>query len=104
MAFDLGTSKSDVPAGIVIDKQGRIVVSGTATASDTESELAIMRVTPSGQLDSSFAAAGKRTIKVGDVATAASGLRIDKVGRIVVAATVRSSNSGNEFALIRLLG
>lgn len=104
MAFDLGTSKSDVPAGIVIDKQGRIVVSGTATASDTESELAIMRVTPSGQLDSSFAAAGKRTIKVGDVATAASGLRIDKLGRILVAATVRSSNSGNEFALIRLLG
>lgn len=103
-AFDLGTSKSDVAAGIAIDKQGRVVVSGTAKSSDAESALAIMRVMPTGQLDSSFAVAGKRTIKVGDIASAASGLRIDKLGRIVVAATVVSSNSGNEFALMRLLG
>lgn len=104
VAFDLGPSKNDVAAGIAIDKQGRLVVSGTAKSSDMESELAIMRVMPTGQLDSSFAVGGKRTVKVGDIASAASGLRIDKLGRIVVAATVSPSNSGNEFALVRLLG
>lgn len=101
MAFDLGTSKGDVPAGMAIDAQGRLVVSGTARLTDTQAELAVMRVLPSGVLDSAFASGGKRTVKIGDEAVAISGLRIDKQGRILVAAT---TNEPIQYALVRLLG
>lgn len=110
IAFDQGGGNYDAAHAVTIDGSGRIVVVGEAERSATnDSDYAIARLLPSGQLDASFGinSSGKRLITFNlsansptDVAT---GVAVDTSGRIVIAGTVRDTGIGlKRIGLVRL--
>jgi len=94
----------NVAGGVTFDIQGRIVVGGTRTNA-TGSVFAVARLLPSGALDTSFNASGKRFVDFGvgngtNAIGAAVAVQDDK--KIVVAGT-RVGAGGTDFAAARLL-
>jgi uncharacterized delta-60 repeat protein len=97
---------------IAIAGDGRIVVGGRVSywsnaQSATQDMFALARYEPSGMLDASFGAGGKRTYNAGAATWPAtnhesiSGLAIDASGRIVAAGTFSAQNVSPRFALLR---
>jgi len=67
IAFDVGVGTwVDVPADLLIDAQGRIVVVGTAGIASNLARGAMARVLPDGALDPAFGTNGKATFDFGD--------------------------------------
>jgi uncharacterized delta-60 repeat protein len=65
VAFDLSasTNKNDAAVSVFIDDQGRIIVAGNADAGPVgNTDFAIARLLPNGQLDADFSADGRATV------------------------------------------
>ena len=78
--FDLGGPLIELPVAIQEDAQGRIIVTGFGSISDTAYSTQMVRLSPGGQLDPSFGNGGKLVVStagpgevdLGDQGTAAS--------------------------------
>ncbi len=93
--------KTEAPASIAIQKDGKIVVAGTASH-DTNSDgvFAIARYNIDGSLDSTFGANGKVTTDFGR-RTVANAIAIEDGGKIVVAGTAYNTYYAGILALAR---
>jgi uncharacterized delta-60 repeat protein len=102
-SFDNGAG-GDEADGAAIQPNGRIVVVGNSSqGAPTYNDFAIARYMPNGSLDQSFAGDGKRVVTFGpnDKALAVA-LQAD--GRVVVGGFSDQGASGEDWAIVRLLG
>ena len=94
--FDVGRG------GLVIDDQGRIVVSGDTSAGANPRNFAVARLLSNGLLDTSFAGDGTAIIDINSTDDeGAGGVVRDTQGRLLVAGSARDSE--NSYAVVRLL-
>ncbi|QEL20259.1 FG-GAP-like repeat-containing protein [Limnoglobus roseus] len=106
--FDLGGSNIDRATSVAIDSQGRIVVAGYAqTDAANDYDFAVIRVTSTGDLDSTFDTDGRQTVAFdiagGTQEDKTAGVAIDSQGRIVLAGTVAQATAGDtDFGVVRL--
>jgi uncharacterized delta-60 repeat protein len=105
-AIDFGAT-DDFASGVAVQPDGKIVVLGTARAYTDDgrmtSNIAVARLTVTGQLDGTFGVGGRQTVdfgSAGDVATAIALQASD--GKIVVAGYSEQPDTGLDFALARL--
>jgi uncharacterized delta-60 repeat protein len=94
----------DMPFGVAIDSQGRIVVAGASTAGDGY-DFAVARLLSDGSLDSSFSSDGKRlqSFDNGTLLDQALAVATDSQDRVVATGySARSSDPGDsDFAIAR---
>jgi uncharacterized delta-60 repeat protein len=103
------TSEADA---VALQRDGRIVVAGRAGEDATGADFAAARFKTNGNLDTSFAGDGRRTVSFdnGNGYDLAGGVAIDGDGQIVLAGYSGPSYSGTfpppdeDFAVVRLLG
>src|SRR5262249_4188594 len=91
--------------GVAIDNFGRIVLAGYTQVSGNNFDMAVARLTPSGNLDTSFSFAGKPTIafnRFGPQDDEATDVAIDSSGRIVLGGFAQFSGNDYDFAVARL--
>ncbi|MEQ1824517.1 MAG: matrixin family metalloprotease [Pirellula sp.] len=95
VAIDFGGTL-DWATSVVIDSLGRVVVAGGSNQFASGSDFAVVRLTPSGELDEGFSGDGKQTFDLGgqDVG---NGVEVDSMNRVIVA-----GDSDHDFAVIRL--
>lgn len=109
VGFDLAAPFVDRATAVAIDSLGRIVVAGTAQAgAGTDTDFAVIRLLPNGDLDAEFDADGRQTIGFdvvgGTLEDRAAGVAVDAKDRIVVAGTVAAADAGDfDFGVARLL-
>ncbi|MFH1117022.1 MAG: VCBS domain-containing protein, partial [Pseudomonadota bacterium] len=100
---DVGSS-FDRARSVTIQPDGMIVVAGE-TEIASESDLAVVRYTSAGNLDTSFGDNGITTINVGNAGDSGNSVAIQPDGRIVVAGTsqygVPGSTYTSSFTVIR---
>lgn len=106
IGFDLG-SADDVAADVAVDKQGRILIAGTADLSRSgDRDMAVVRLLDNGRFDEAFGVEGTAMIAFdygGTLEDRATGIKIDSKGRIVVSGIVTRDFSGNtDIAVARL--
>ena len=90
------------PTGIAVQPNGRILIAGASGAT-----MAVVRLQPTGALDTSFGSGGVRRIAFsGATAAAAFDLALQANGRIVVAgeAIVDADSQDHDLAVARLTG
>jgi len=89
-------------AGVAIDAAGRIVASGLADSSGNfDTDLALVRLTPNGSLDSSFGSGGKVTTNVGPGGEFGRDLLVQPTGRIVVGGGTDVDEVNGDFLVAR---
>lgn len=86
--FDLGASMADAANGVALQRDGGIVLvgnatTGTLTPEDIQQDIAIVRLTAAGGLDSTFDGDGKRTLSLNRIESAAA-VAVRPDGRILV--------------------
>ena len=79
----------DVATDVVIDANDNVVVAARVSEDSSLENFAILRFTPAGTVDTTFAGTGSTDIAAGN----AEGIAIDAGGRIVVAGSVQSGFS-----------
>ncbi|MEO7064660.1 MAG: hypothetical protein ABI082_12925, partial [Dokdonella sp.] len=108
VTFDLGGPSginSDVPLGMALQTDGKILLAGYAQLSASTLDIAIARLLPNGQVDTSFGPNhdGRVHLAPGSVSALASVL-VDRQGRIVVGGvSADPGNTYDEWYLDRLL-
>jgi uncharacterized delta-60 repeat protein len=96
----LAIGKSSIAAAVALQSNGDLVIAGTGGDPTAYAQsLAAVRLTPSGQLDSSFGNRGIVTVPVGYNA-AATAVAIQQDGRIVLGGTATTDH--NRFVAARL--
>ncbi|MBL8866992.1 MAG: hypothetical protein JNK93_15650, partial [Planctomycetia bacterium] len=109
VGIDLSTPFVDRATAVAIDSLGRIVVAGTAQAgAGTDTDFAVIRLLPNGDLDAEFDADGRQSIAFdvagGTLEDRAAGVAIDAQDRIIIAGTVAAADAGDfDFGVARLL-
>lgn len=94
------TKHDDGVAGLALQGDGKILVSGGAASDTRHSKIAIARYDPDGTLDSSFGGDGKVTTALGDWAYA-NGIGVQSDGKIVAAGIAFSPGPGERFGVVR---
>ena len=96
--IDLDPGARDVARGVAVGPDGSIVVVGDAWRANFDSDVAFVRYTPAGELDSSFSGNGIQTVDLGpqDIGYAAV---VQPDGKIVGAATTSTYHG---FEVVRL--
>ena len=94
--IDFGTL-ADIVGGAVLQPDGKIVVAGY---SQSDEDVAVVRLNADGSLDATFGTAGKAKVDFG-VATFGNAVALQKNGRIVVAG---QRSGSDDFAVARLRG
>lgn len=91
----------DIPSGVVVQPDGRIVVAGLAASAQGndafDEDFALARYSANGGLDPSFGAGGKVTTDTGGGNDGATAIALQQDGKIVAAGSPR-------FTLVRYLG
>ncbi|MES2788201.1 MAG: delta-60 repeat domain-containing protein [Planctomycetota bacterium] len=104
VSFNLGGS--DRATSVAIQADGSIVVAGSASAANGDSDFAIARVTKSGGMDTTFSGDGRKTVSYNLGANnvdEATGVAIQSDGSIVIAGYSQVSASGDfDFSVARL--
>jgi uncharacterized delta-60 repeat protein len=110
VAFDLNAAASDFSRACAAQADGRILMAGAVTTSDSEMvQIAIARVKTDGQLDPSFDSDGKLVIDLSDFGVQAThgrayAMAIDPQGRILVAGSMILISNGDAIGfVVRLL-
>lgn len=95
-------------SGVVIQADGKIVVSGSVLASSTSTtgyDFAVARYNPDGSPDTSFGTAGSVAIDFGGGSEGSAGIALQPDGKIlVVGATDAAGENRVDFAVARLNG
>jgi uncharacterized delta-60 repeat protein len=93
-----GTTESDSARDVVLDKNGRIVITGSidrVIGTSVETDLLVARFNNDGSLDTSFGTGGKVVTDFGfDYADFGEAILLDNLERIIVAGSTGSSSSG----------
>lgn len=89
----------DVPLGIVLQQDGKIIVSGSAGTGFSYG-FAVVRYNPNGSLDTSFGNGGKVVTSFSNGSISNSGVLLQNNGKIVVFGSVKNGND-YDFALAR---
>jgi uncharacterized delta-60 repeat protein len=94
------TSLAGIDRAFAIARQadGKIILAGTRNASDSSSNIGLVRYNPNGSLDTTFDGDGIVTTQIGTTGTEASAVAVQPDGKIVVAGI--ASNSGTGFYTI----
>lgn len=101
--IDFGQS-AQTPKAVTVDSLDRIVVAGFARASNSNTSMALARLTISGGLDLSFHGIGEQLITIGTAKhNEAHGVTVDSQGRVVLAGFTDVGGIG-QFAFVRLTG
>ncbi len=109
VGIDLSAPFVDRATAVAIDSLGRIVVAGTAQAgAGTDTDFAVIRLLPNGDLDAEFDADGRQTVAFdvagGTLEDRAAAVAIDAQDRIIIAGTVAAADAGDfDFGVARLL-
>ncbi|MDQ1348989.1 MAG: hypothetical protein QG573_2367, partial [Acidobacteriota bacterium] len=101
-AFDLGGRGDDFAQAVAVDRQGRVVVAGSA--SDGVDDLfAVARFTAAGLLDNGWSGDGRQSIDVelGGGGLQFGGMAVDRFGRVVLVG-LASPGSGYRLVVVRL--
>lgn len=107
VAFDLGGDGSDAATAVAIQGDGKVVVAGVVQSPEggMNSDFAVVRLTASGILDTTFGTGGKVVVPF-DLGwhdfDQASDVLIQSDGKIVVVGTVMAGWFNRDFAAIRL--
>jgi uncharacterized delta-60 repeat protein len=107
VAFNLGANLEDQATGIVIMPDGTIVLGGFAQVSATgDFDFATVRLTTTGQLDTSFSTDGKKTVAFnmgGSDNDIANGVVMQPDGKILIFGHALKNDPANtDFAVARL--
>ncbi len=95
-----GTSRA---YGVAVDSSARLIIAGMSLSELGFSNFTVVRLNPSGSLDSSFGVGGKVSIPVGNNNNSGYALVLDSSGRILVAGSSLDINTAQvSFAVIRL--
>ncbi|MGN6546343.1 MAG: hypothetical protein ACTHK7_14915 [Aureliella sp.] len=98
--FGSGAEGAD---GAALDSQGRLVISGYSESTSNAHNVAVTRLTASGQLDESFGVGGKATVMNSFARLGSWNAAIDSQDRVVLTGTsTRNDNSMNNFEILRL--
>ena len=81
---------------------GRILVAGFASGGTTGRDMAVVRFSKNGQLDTSFGSGGMVRVDLGSGQDQAYSVAVDGGGRVVLAGATRTLNGGFDFAVARL--
>jgi uncharacterized delta-60 repeat protein len=81
------------------DGTGGIYVAGTTPANNND--IAVVRLTAAGVLDTSFGNNGIVTTDIGGADDRGTGVAIDGSGNVLVAGTTGDQSTGDDFALVR---
>jgi uncharacterized delta-60 repeat protein len=97
----------DYGYGVAVDSFDRVVVAGQSSQSGTTGDdLAVVRLTEAGTLDTSFSADGKQTIDFGSHSDAGFyggiGVALDSSDRVLIAGSSVQTATGYDFAVARL--
>lgn len=101
-----GIVKTSIGAGndlgytVALDGQGRIVVAGYSY-NGTNNDIAVVRYTEAGTLDTSFGGTGKVTTPIGIGDDYGRSVLIDSQGRIVVAGHFSNGSNLSDFVVVR---
>ena len=93
---DLGTTQYDQPTTIIIQDNGKIIVSGY-TSTSSNGKFVVVRHKADGSLDTTFNTAGITSVITGGPYRTAADVLIDSNGKIVVGGSI-----GDDFACWRL--
>jgi uncharacterized delta-60 repeat protein len=98
---DIGTT--DAGRAVAIQSDGKIVVAGTAS-NGSNNDIAVLRYTSAGVLDTSFSADGKVVVDIDSKDDVGYSVAIQSDGKIVVAGASATDSFGLsfDFAVIRL--
>lgn len=94
----------DALGAVAVQSDGKIVASGNSADGDFAYDLALVRYTSDGALDSTFGTGGKVTTPVGDGDESAQALAIQPNGKIVAAGWSVTGTGSVGFALARYMG
>jgi len=96
----VGTSMEDVARAVAVDSLDRVVVAGY-TFNGSTYDVAVVRLTAVGALDSTFDGDGKQTVAFGAFDGQANGVAVDSLDRVVVAGST-FDGSNYDIAVARL--
>jgi uncharacterized delta-60 repeat protein len=88
VTIDFGHHLSDSVRGMALRRDGRIVLAGSSGKRDTAPRIAVAGLQPSGRLDHTFGAGGRRLTRPGPHGGYANAVVLQPNGRIVVAGRV----------------
>ena len=95
----ISSSKIDGANALVLQSDGKIVVAGY-TYNLPNNNIAVVRYTPNGSLDTGFGNVGKVTTSIGLDSSVGNAVALQSDGKIVVAGT-SSNGSNTDFAVVR---
>ena len=95
----------DRPGAIAVQSDGKILIAGlsaTTSAPTSPSQIALVRYTPAGKLDTTFGTGGKLLLTLG-IRSGATAVAVLAGGKILVGGGIFQANGhGNDFLLVRL--
>jgi len=101
VSTDIGTNSSDGGSAIVLQSDGKILVSGGSNASGS-TDFALVRYNSDGSLDSSFGTGGKVTTDIGTTsADQTSAIALQSDGKILVSGAFDAGGGSYNFAVVR---
>jgi uncharacterized delta-60 repeat protein len=103
MVFTDLTSKADVPYGLAIQSDGKIVVAGGAAQGPSDPKFAVVRYEPDGSLDPTFHGDGTVITNITPYDDGAYSLAIAPDGKIVTAGLAGNNGPAPRFAAVRYL-
>jgi len=101
---DIDTGKNDVPRGIALQADGKIVLAGISYSAITRNVLSLARFTISGSLDSTFGKNGKVIADIIGIGGQIMAVAIQSNGKIVVAGYAEATPGTLQPFLARYLG
>jgi uncharacterized delta-60 repeat protein len=100
LTTEIGAS-NDYGCAMVVDSQDPVIVAGYSN-SGSDGDVAVVRYTPAGVLDTSFGTGGKVTTPVGSDEHYGYAVAVDSDGRVIVAGWSENGSDG-DFAVARYL-
>ena len=97
---DFGLGEGAQATGVAIQRDGKIVIVGSAGADSNSQDFALARYNPDGTLDTSFSGDGTQTTDLGGSDEAAE-VALQGDGKIVAVGEAEPGTSGDDFALAR---
>jgi len=104
-----GSTFDDIVTGMVVQPDGKVILAGTASGDPATdgSDLALIRLTTAGLLDSSFGSGGRVLVPfnlggVGERGDYGAGIELQDDGRILLAGSAETSNGEREMIVVRL--
>ena len=92
----------DQPAAFLQQADGALVAAGFTRDSNGIANIAVVRVSASGALDTAFGTGGKATISFPSLQSSATSIAQQSDGKLVIAGTVQEGASSSDAAIVRL--